>query len=192
MWSVGPCSSRGRATSGTAITIATSSLSCSRATAISIPTTARPHRAKATSSTRRASAGTASTTPRTRTSCWWEDARVIRGMRAQLELRRKRLAAGDAPLGWKVGFAAPAMLERLNVTGPLVGFLTRNARVQSGGSVSLGGWVKPVAEPEIAVHIGRDVSAGADHETAKAAIAGISPAIEIVDLTAPPEDRACM
>jgi len=62
----------------------------------------------------------------------WEDARVIRGMRAQLELRRKRLAAGDAPLGWKVGFAAPAMLERLGITGPLVGFLTRNARVQSG------------------------------------------------------------
>jgi 2-keto-4-pentenoate hydratase len=118
----------------------------------------------------------------------WEDARVIRGMRAQLELRRKRLAAGDAPLGWKVGFAAPAMLERLNITGPLVGFLTRNARVQSGGSVSLAGWLKPVAEPEIAVHIGRDVSAGADHATAKAAIAGISPAIEIVDLTAPPED----
>jgi 2-keto-4-pentenoate hydratase len=118
----------------------------------------------------------------------WEDARVIRGMRAQLELRRKRLAAGDAPLGWKVGFAAPAMLARLNVAGPLVGFLTRNAHVQSGGSVSFAGWAKPVAEPEIAVHIGRDVSAGADHETAKAAIAGISPAIEIVDLTAPPED----
>ena len=42
----------------------------------------------------------------------WEDARVIRGMRAQLELRRKRLAAGDAPLGWKVGFAAPAETSR--------------------------------------------------------------------------------
>src|SRR5215813_11889173 len=118
----------------------------------------------------------------------WEDARVVRGMRAQLELRRKRLNAGDASLGWKVGFAAPAMLQRLDITGPLVGFLTRNARVQSGGSVSLAGWVKPVAEPEVAVHIGRDVAAGADHETAKAAIAGISPAIEIVDLTAPPED----
>ena len=37
----------------------------------------------------------------------WEDARVIRGMRAQLETRRKRLERGDAPLGWKVGFAAP-------------------------------------------------------------------------------------
>jgi len=118
----------------------------------------------------------------------WEDARVVRGMRAQLEMRRKRLEGGDAALGWKVGFAAPAMLERLDITGPLVGFLTRNALVRSGESVSLGGWVKPVAEPEIAVHIGRDVSAGADHETANAAIAGISPAIEIVDLTAPPED----
>src|SRR6267142_2230896 len=47
---------------------------------------------------------------------------------------------------------------------------------------------KPVAEPEVAVHIGRDVAAGADRATASAAIAGISPAIEIVDLHAPPED----
>ncbi len=29
----------------------------------------------------------------------WEDARVVRGMRAQLEVRRARLASGDAPLG---------------------------------------------------------------------------------------------
>src|SRR5256885_12349351 len=50
------------------------------------------------------------------------------------------------------------------------------------------GWSKPVLEPEIAVHIGRDVPAGADDETARAAIAGISAAIEIVDLTAPPAD----
>src|SRR5947209_14228300 len=34
----------------------------------------------------------------------WEDPRVARGMQAQLELRRRRLAAGDEPLGWKVGF----------------------------------------------------------------------------------------
>jgi 2-keto-4-pentenoate hydratase len=118
----------------------------------------------------------------------WEDARVARGMRAQLELRRKRLEAGDAVLGWKVGFAAPEMLKRLEITGPLVGFLTRKALVHSGANVSLAGWTRPVAEPEIAVHIGRDVPAGVDRATAKAAIAGVSPAIELVDLTAPPED----
>lgn len=118
----------------------------------------------------------------------WDDPRVVRGMQAQLETRRLRLADGDKALGWKVGFGAPAMLELLKISGPLVGFLTQNARVQSGGSVSFAGWAKPVAEPEIAVHIGRDVPAGADRETAMAAIAGISPAIEIVDLTAPPQD----
>jgi 2-keto-4-pentenoate hydratase len=118
----------------------------------------------------------------------WEDPRVVRGMQAQLDLRRQRLEGGDKPLGWKVGFGAPAMLKLLNITGPLVGFLTLNARVQSGGNVSLAGWSKPVAEPEIAVHIGRDVPAGVDRATAKAAIAGVSPAIELVDLTAPPED----
>src|SRR5258708_18931937 len=78
----------------------------------------------------------------------WGDARVVRGMRAQLEMRRARLAAGDAPLGWKVGFAAPEMLKRLDIAGPLVGFLTRNALVQSGASIPLTGWTKPVAEPE--------------------------------------------
>jgi 2-keto-4-pentenoate hydratase len=116
----------------------------------------------------------------------WEDPRVARGMRAELELRRKRLAAGDKSLGWKVGFGAPAMLKQLDITGPLVGFLTHNARVQSGGSVSLQGWAKPVAEPEIAVHIGRDVAGGGDREAAAAAIAGISPAIELVDVHTPP------
>ena len=120
----------------------------------------------------------------------WEDARVVRGMRAQLEVRRARLASGDAPLGWKVGFAAPEMLKQLDISGPLVGFLTRNALVQSGASVSLTGWAKPVAEPEIAVHVTHDVSAGADRDTANVAIGGISPAIEMVDLTEPPEDRS--
>jgi 2-keto-4-pentenoate hydratase len=116
----------------------------------------------------------------------WEDPRVVRGMKMQLELRRARLAAGDKALGWKVGFGAPAMLQQLQVSGPLVGFLTQNARVQSGASVSLAGWSKPVAEPEIAVHIGRDVAAGSDRDTAAAAIAGISPAIELVDVHTPP------
>jgi 2-keto-4-pentenoate hydratase len=118
----------------------------------------------------------------------WDDPRVVRGMQRQLELRRARLAAGDKSLGWKVGFGAPAMLKQLDIAGPLIGFLTQSARVPSGGSVALKEWVKPVAEPEIAVHIGRDVPAGADHATAAAAIAGISPAIELVDVHTPPQD----
>src|SRR5215467_8169983 len=115
-----------------------------------------------------------------------DDPRIARGMTAQLALRRARLDAGDKPLGWKVGFGAPAILERFKISGPLVGFLTQNARVASGGTISLAGWTKPVAEPEVAVHIGRDVASGADRNTAAAAIAGISPAIELADLHEPP------
>jgi 2-keto-4-pentenoate hydratase len=118
----------------------------------------------------------------------WEDARIVRGMQAQAGMQRKRLDAGDDMIGWKVGFGAPAMLERMKISGPLVGFLTRNARIEPGGNVSLAGWGKPVIEPEVAVHIGRDVHAGADRDTARAAIAGISPALELVDVYEPAED----
>jgi 2-keto-4-pentenoate hydratase len=118
----------------------------------------------------------------------WEDARVVRGMKLQLALRHQHLAAGDKSLGWKVGFGAPTMLQQLGIAGPLVGFLTHNARLPSGATVSLAGWSKAVAEPEIAVHLGRDVGAGADAATAAAAIAGISPAIELADVDEPPTD----
>jgi 2-keto-4-pentenoate hydratase len=118
----------------------------------------------------------------------WDDPRIMRGMTAQFALRQQRLDGGDKPLGWKVGFGAPAQLKQFNTSGPLVGFLTQNARVAPGGTVLLAGWAKPVAEPEVAVHIGRDVAAGATPEAAAAAIAGISPAIELADLHEPPTD----
>ena len=41
----------------------------------------------------------------------WDDPRIARGMRAQLARRRERIAAGEAPLGWKVGFGAPAAMK---------------------------------------------------------------------------------
>ncbi len=118
----------------------------------------------------------------------WDDPRIVRGMAAQFALRRQRLDGGDKPLGWKVGFGTPAQLKQFNITGPLVGFLTQNARVAPGSTVSLAGWAKPVAEPEVAVHIGRDVAAGATLEAAAAAIAGISPAFELADVHEPAAD----
>jgi len=118
----------------------------------------------------------------------WDDPRIARGMQAQLALRRARIDAGEAPLGWKVGFAAPAALEKLNTTAPLVGFLMRSGLVAAGGTASLEGWVKPVAEPEIAIHVGRDVAGGGDRAAAAAAIAALAPAIELADPDIPFED----
>ncbi len=66
-------------------------------------------------------------------------------MAAQLNRRRERIKAGEKPLGWKVGFGAPAAMEKLGIDAPLVGFLTDKALVASGSTISLADWRKPVA-----------------------------------------------
>ena len=117
-----------------------------------------------------------------------DDPRILRGMAVQLGRWRERLDAGEQPLGWKVGFGAPAAMQKLAIKAPLIGFLTDHALVATGATVSLAGWSKPVAEPEIAVHMGRNLPGGADRDTVKAAIAGLGPAIELADVDRPPDD----
>lgn len=116
------------------------------------------------------------------------DLRIARGMRAQLALRARRIAAGEKPLGWKVGFGAPAAMQKLGIDAPLVGFLMQGAQVPSGTTVPVGHWTKPVAEAEIAVHMGEDLPGGTGRDAAVAAIAGVGAAIEIADLEFPPDD----
>jgi len=116
------------------------------------------------------------------------EARVARGMRAQLELRRRAIAAGARPIGWKVGFGAPAALAKFALSAPLLGFMLDRNVVASGAAVSLAGWVKPAAEPEIAVDMGADLPGGGSRTAAAEAIAAIGPAIELADVAFAPED----
>lgn len=117
-----------------------------------------------------------------------EDPRVVAGMKAQLALRRSRLQSGEKSLGWKIAFAGADAMGRLGIQAPLVGFLTDRALVGSGSTVSIAGWTKAVVEPEVAVHMGRDLEGDADQETARLAIAAVGPAIELADLTFPAEE----
>jgi len=118
----------------------------------------------------------------------WDDPRIQRAMSVQLAKRRALIDAGEAPLGWKVGFGSPPAMEKFKISAPLVGFLMKRGLVSSGDTASLKGWVKPVAEPEIAVHIGKDVAPGGDVAAAAAAIVALSPAIELADADLPFED----
>jgi 2-keto-4-pentenoate hydratase len=112
----------------------------------------------------------------------WEDPRVVKGMTAQLAERRQRLAAGEKPLGWKMGFGAPGAMKLLQTSGPLSGYLLASALLSSGATVDVKGWTQPVAEPEIGVRLGADLAPGADAAAARAAIASLTPAIELADL----------
>ena len=116
------------------------------------------------------------------------DPRIAGGMSAQAALRNRKTRAGERVIGWKVGFGAPAAMEKLRLTAPLMGFLTDRALLDSNASVSLAGWVKPAAEAEVAVYLGVDVPAGATRGAARSAIAAIGPAIELADVDAPPDD----
>jgi 2-keto-4-pentenoate hydratase len=107
---------------------------------------------------------------------------IKKGMTAQLATRRARIAAGEKPLGWKVGLGAPATMQKLGLAAPVVGFLMQRALLPAGSTVSLKGYLKPVAEPEVAVRMARALGAGATSEAALAAIGETQAAIELADL----------
>jgi 2-keto-4-pentenoate hydratase len=118
----------------------------------------------------------------------WDDPRIMRGMEKQLARRRERIAAGEKPLGWKVGLGTTAAMERLKIKGPAVGYLMQSGLVDVGGSASIKGWVKPVMEPEIAVYMATDLPGSASREQAAAAVGALGPAIELADMEIPPDD----
>lgn len=112
----------------------------------------------------------------------WEHPLIKKGMPEQLAKRRARIAAGEKPLGWKVGLGAPALMQKVGIAAPIVGFLMQSAQIKSGGTVSLKGYVRPVAEPEIAVRMAATPMPGASADEVRAAIREIMPAIEIADM----------
>jgi 2-keto-4-pentenoate hydratase len=118
----------------------------------------------------------------------WDDPRIARGMQQQLAQRRARIAAGEKPIGWKVGLGAKAAMERLRITMPVVGYMMEKSLVPDGSTVSVGGWAQPVAEPEIAVYMASDLPGGATRDAAMKAIGSLGPAIELADLPGPPSD----
>ena len=118
----------------------------------------------------------------------WDDPRIARGMQKQLADRRARIAAGEKPIGWKVGLGAKPAMERLGITMPAVGYMMEKSVVPDGGTVSVAGWKQPVAEPEIAVYMATDLASGAGRDATIAAIGALGPAIELADLAAPPTD----
>ena len=116
------------------------------------------------------------------------DPRILSGMRRQLAARAAKIEARDGRLVWKAGFGAPAALGNFGLDGPLMGYMLQSSLIASGASVALRRWVKPVAEPEIAIYLGADLGAGTEADGASRAIAALGPAIELADLEFPPED----
>jgi 2-oxo-3-hexenedioate decarboxylase len=116
------------------------------------------------------------------------DTPIAVGMSDQLGRRAAELVAGAAPVGWKLGLTVPAIQRDLGLDGPVVGYLLSATQLQPGATCRLAGMEHPAVEPEVAIHLGEAVAAGGDLEAARRAIAGLGPAIELVDAAPPFED----
>ena len=115
------------------------------------------------------------------------DPRVAAALRLQLEDWRQALARGAERVGWKIGLNIPEVQERLGLEEPVIGHLTSATRLEPGGVYRATGAVALRAEPEAAVEMGRDVEPDAEADAAREAIAGLAPALELVDVGRPPD-----
>ena len=94
----------------------------------------------------------------------------------------RRVAEGQRVIGRKVGLTSKPMQKLLGVDEPDFGVLTETMVVEDGDEVDLATLVQPRVEAEMAFVMGRDLAGpGVTTGTALAAIAGVLPAIEIVD-----------
>ena len=110
-----------------------------------------------------------------------DDERVINGMMRLGSARDEALADSDR-LGWKSGFGTEMAMSLIEVSQPLVGFMTTSTLASDGAVVDVAAWGMPLIESEIAVRIDRELGPGATPEEGAAAIGAVAAAIELVDL----------
>jgi 2-keto-4-pentenoate hydratase len=97
----------------------------------------------------------------------------------QEALLHRLIAAGQRPIGWKVGMAG-VVGRTADAPGPIYGRLTSGMVVADGGTLSAGTLHEPFAEGEIAFVLRERLRGpGVETEHVLAASAGICPAIEV-------------
>lgn len=120
----------------------------------------------------------------------WDDPRVRAGLPRQLALLDGAVGSGARHIGWKVGFGAPASLERMGLEAPLLGWLTDRTQFGDGSEVDVSGWTRGVVEFEVAVRVDAPLGAGTTPASARGAVGAIASAIELADVDlAPGPDR---
>jgi 2-oxo-3-hexenedioate decarboxylase len=93
----------------------------------------------------------------------------------------RRLARGERRIGMKMGFTSRAKMVQMGVHDMIWGRLTDAMIEEEGGIVDIHRFVHPRVEPEIAFLIGTELAGIVTPLQAFAALAGIAPAMEIID-----------
>ncbi len=102
-------------------------------------------------------------------------------IREQLARLDARLAAGMPRAGWKICVNDRRMQKRLGLDASFVGFLEGSRHLESGATWKADEGAVPGVEPEFAIRFGSALAPGDGYDAARRAIAGVAPAIEVVD-----------
>ena len=110
------------------------------------------------------------------------DERIESGMRIQLAGWRSAMGLADVErVGWKVGLNAPPVMEALGIDRPVIGWLASGTTLAAPAEFVTAGTTKSGAEPELAITVGEGGS-----------VAGLAPAIEVVDVDKSFDDLAAI
>lgn len=104
--------------------------------------------------------------------------------RLALQVRALRLARGEQPRGFKIGFTNRGIWERYNVFAPIWGTVydtgLHHADADGQADVPLSGTCQPRIEPEAVFGLQHDVPPGCGREELFAAIDWVAPGFEVV------------
>jgi 2-oxo-3-hexenedioate decarboxylase len=101
--------------------------------------------------------------------------------KAQQLFIEHRLQNGEGLVGVKLGLTSRVKREALGIHEPVYGRLTSGMLRSAGEPLSLGGLIRPRAEPEIAFLIGKRLDGPVTAAAVIAATDAILPAVEIMD-----------
>ncbi|MCU0490589.1 MAG: fumarylacetoacetate hydrolase family protein [Chloroflexaceae bacterium] len=89
------------------------------------------------------------------------------------------LSAGQPLVGYKLGLLSPAKQQQMGLSSPIYGRIF--GAMLREGPVSLGDFIQPRVEPELAVVLRRPIGPGATAGAAMAALGGVFLGLDILD-----------
>jgi len=114
---------------------------------------------------------------------WKDRLSMADAYRVNLAILRRRVADGDAQAGWKVGLTADAMRAQWGIPEPCFGILLASGHRPSGTRFAFVELLAPGVEHELCATIGETLRGpGITPARARAAIAAVAPAIEVVEV----------
>lgn len=92
-----------------------------------------------------------------------------------------RVAEGERPTGFKMGFTSRAKMAQMGVHEMIIGLLTDAMQVADGGTLARAAAIHPRVEPEIAFLLKRDLAEVPHAGLLVGAVDAAAPALEVID-----------